>query len=176
MASQIPWTKIKAEWLKGGVTQKKLAEKYHISVKTISNRAYKEGWKNEKGKIREKVEEELRTRVTRAKVDRLERLAAANDDLLEALEQAAAAAKAEPLTLLIDKQGTMRNAESLAKAIQTAVATQRDLHKLPTMDQTFEKKKWRDRMKLEREKLKGDAEIDTEIWKIVPPEGVTVDG
>ena len=95
---------------------------------------------------------------------------------LEALEKAAAAAKAEPMTLLIDKQGTLRNAESLARAIQTAVATQRDLHKLPTMDQTFEKKKWRDRMKLEREKLKGDSGIDMEVWKIVPPEGVTVDG
>lgn len=170
-----PWTKIKAEWLKGGITQKELAEKYGISVKTIQNRAYKEGWKNEKGKIREKTEEELRTRITRAKVNHLEKLAAANDDLLEALMIAAAAVKASPLELLKDKTGSLRNAESLAKAIQTAVATQRDLHKLPTMDQTFEKKKWRERMKLEREKAAG-PQYDDVTWEIQTPEGAVVDG
>ena len=26
--ANIPWAKIKAEWLKGGITQKELAEKY----------------------------------------------------------------------------------------------------------------------------------------------------
>ena len=26
----IPWTKIRAEWLRGGITQKELAEKYGV--------------------------------------------------------------------------------------------------------------------------------------------------
>ena len=36
-----------------------LAEKYGLSVKTIQNRAYKEGWKKRKGKIEEKAESKL---------------------------------------------------------------------------------------------------------------------
>ena len=31
-----PWAKIRTEWLKGGTTYKKLAEKYHVSAKTIA--------------------------------------------------------------------------------------------------------------------------------------------
>ena len=170
-----PWSKIRAEWLKGGITQKQLAEKYGLSVKTISNRAYKEGWKNQKGKIREKVEEQTRERVTRARVNHLERLIAANDLLLEGLEKMAALIQAQPEALLFDKTGSIRNAESFAKALQTAAATQRDLYRLPNIDQKFAAKKWREQLKLEKDKLSG-PDTSLEVWEIETPEGVELDG
>ena len=170
-----PWSKIRAEWLKGGITQKQLAEKYGLSVKTISNRAYKEGWKNQKGKIREKVEEQTRERVTRARVNHLERLIAANELLLDGLEQMAALIQAKPEVVLFDKAGTIKNAESFAKALQTAAATQRDLYRLPNIDQKFAAKKWREQLKLEQQKAAG-PDTGTEIWKIEAPEGVELDG
>lgn len=150
-----PWAKIRAEWLKGGITQKELAEKYHVSVKTIQNRAYKEGWKNEKGKIREKTEEQTRERIVRARVNHLEKLIAAQEDILDGLVAMAALIKDKPKTYLRDQHRTLRNAESMTKALQTAAMTQRDLYRIPNIDQKFAAKKWKEQLKLEKEKAKG---------------------
>lgn len=170
-----PWTKISAEWLKGGTTYQKLADKYGLKEKTIRNRAYKEGWSKQKGQIRDKVEAETRERVVRARVNHLERLIAANDLLLEGLEKMAALIQAHPEALLFDKTGSIRNAESFAKALQTAAATQRDLYRLPNIDQKFAAKKWREQLKLEKDKLSG-PDTSLEVWEIETPEGVELDG
>ena len=143
MASSIPWRKIKTEWLKGGITHQQLADKYKVNVKTIRNRAYKEGWGKAKGKIAEKVEEETRSRVVRARVNRLEKLITANEALLDGLVQMAQIIQKNPFQMFTDAQGTLRNAESFAKAIKTATETQRDLYKLPNMDQKLAKDKWK---------------------------------
>ena len=150
-----PWNKIRAEWLKGGITQKALAEKYGLSVKTIQNRAYKEGWKNEKGKIREKTEEKTRERIVRARVNHLEKLIQAQEDVLDSLIELAQAIKKKPVLMLTDAHGTIRNAESVTKALQTAVMTQRDLYNIRNIDQKFAAKKWKEQLKLEKEKAKG---------------------
>ena len=170
-----PWTKIRTEWLKGGITQAELAKKYGLSVKTIQNRAYKEGWKNEKGKIREKVEEKTRDRVVRARVSHLEKLIQANEALLDGMVQLAEQVKANP-KILTDKTGSIRNVESFARALQAATMTQRDLYGLKNIDQKFAQKKWREQLKLEQKKLKDGPEIEKEIWEIKAPEGVTLDG
>lgn len=170
-----PWAKIRAEWLKGGITQKQLAEKYGLSVKTIQNRAYKEGWKNQKGKIREKTEQEISARVVRARVTHLEKLIDANEKLLDGLVKLADMIQQNPEIVLTDKTGSIRNAESFAKALQTATATQRDLYRIPNIDQKFAAKKWREQLKLEKEKVAG-PESDTEVWEIQAPDGVELDG
>lgn len=170
----IPWGKIRAEWLKGGTSYKKLGEKYKVSPKTIGNRASKEGWGKEKGKISEKVMEETRGRIVRARVNHLEKLITANEALLDGLMQMAAMIGENP-NILKDKTGSIRNAESFAKALQTATMTQRDLHNLKTVDQKFAEKKWRDQKKIEKEKLAGPV-IDQEVWEIQTPEGDVLDG
>jgi len=164
-----PWNKIRAEWLKGGITQKQLAEKYGVSVKTISNRAYKEGWKNQKGKIREKVEEQTRDRVVRARVNHLDKLIQANEMLLDGLLEMAEQIKAQPAMNLFDKTGSLRNAESFARAVQTATLTQRDLYGLKNIDQKLAQKKFlaeQKRLKSEEKELKGTVvriETDEEV-------------
>jgi len=170
-----PWTKIRAEWLKGGKTYKALAEKYGLSERTIRTRASKEGWKNQKRQIADKVETETRERVVRARVNHLERLIAANDLLLEGLEKMAALIQEQPEALLFDKTGSIRNAESFAKALQTAAATQRDLYRLPNIDQKFAAKKWKEQMKLEQQKM-SSPDTSLEVWEIETPEGVELDG
>ena len=170
-----PWPKIRAEWLKGGITQKELAEKYGISVKTIQNRAYKEGWKKEKGKIREKTEEELRGRIVRARVTHLEKLIEAQENALDALLSLTEEIKKKPRYWLRDEHQTIRNAESITKALQTAVMTQRDLYRIPNIDQKFAAKKWKEQQKLEREKAAG-PQYDEEVWEIQAPEGDVLDG
>lgn len=167
-----PWPKIRAEWLKGGITQKELAEKYGISVKTIQNRAYKEGWKKEKGKIREKTEEKLRERIVRARVTHFEKLIEAQENALDALLDLTAMIKDKPRYWLRDEHQTIRNAESITKALQTAVMTQRDLYRIPNIDQKFAAKKWKEQQKLEREKQKGPEQAAGPLMIVVhePPE------
>lgn len=40
----IPWKKLKAEYVRGGISQQKLAEKYGISYNTLKRRAVAEKW------------------------------------------------------------------------------------------------------------------------------------
>lgn len=144
----IPWDKIRAEWLKGGITQEELAKKYNIKLKTLQNRSSNEGWKKSKGKIREKTEELLQARVSRARANRLEKLITAQEDTLDALVALSEKVKEDPL-LFFDEKGGLRNAESLTRAIQTATLTQRDLYSLKNIDQKFMQKKWKEEQKLQ---------------------------
>ena len=165
-----PWGKIRAEWLKGGTTYKKLGEKYHLSANTIRNRASKEGWAKEKVQIRDKVGTELRGRIVRARVNHLEKLIDANEALLDGLVKLAELIRSEPEKMLVDKTFSLKSAESFAKALQVATMTQRDLYRLPTIDQKFAAKKWKEQLKLEKEK-QGTGTAEQEIWKIELPEG-----
>ena len=189
MAAQ--WGRIRQSYM-AGKNYKELSEKYHVSVKTIQNRASKEGWVKEKGKIKEEVGEKIHARVVRVRVAELEKLIDANGKLIDTLVTLTDRAADEKQTncMMFDKAGSMKNVESLAKAIQIAVQTQRDLFKLPTLDQDFRKKTEaqrkrenkeklaieREKLELEKQKEKDEAETDTEIWKIVAPEGIELDG
>ena len=149
-----PWTKIKAEWLKGGTSYKKLAEKYGLSERTIRDRASKEGWGKKKRQIADKVTTELCARVAHTRVNHLERLINASELIITGLEKLAAEVAADPVKYLQDKSGSLRSAESITKALQTATETQRDLYRLPNIDQKFAAKKWREQLKLEKDKTK----------------------
>lgn len=167
----IPWGKIRAEWLKGGITQKQLAEKYGVKLKTIQNRASNEGWKKEKGKIREETEDKLRGRIVRARVTHLEKLIEANEALLQGLALMAAAIGEDP-NKLMDKTGSLRNAESFAKALETATKTQRDLYRLPNIDQKLAAKKFAAEQK---EKKAAAKEISGTVWQVITEDGEPLD-
>ena len=57
----VNWRKIKAEYIAGGISQRKLADKYGISIATVERRAKKEKWttlrRKAEGKSIEKVTE-----------------------------------------------------------------------------------------------------------------------
>lgn len=168
-----PWARIRAEWLKGGITQQELADKYHLSVKTIQNRAYKEGWKNQKGKIAEKTEEKTRERIVRARVNHLERLINASELIITGLEKLAAEVATDPVKYLQDKSGSLRSAESITKALQVATETQMELYKVPNIDQKFALKKWN----AEQRQKKAEAkELSDTVVRIITDEEEPLDG
>ena len=188
MATQ--WGRIKAAWLKGDVTYADLAKKYKLSVKTIQNRAYKEGWKKEKGIIEEEVGKATRARIVKNKTEMLEMLIEANQSMAQALKDLSARIAANP-DLLMGGKMDAKAADSLSKAIETTTRTQRDLLKLPTLDQDLHAKEFRvakkvqeAKMKLDREKweeekarrkdeMSGDGGV---IWVTEDPEGGELDG
>ena len=186
-----PWGRIRQGYM-AGRSYKELSEKYGVSVKTIQNRASNEGWTKEKGKIREEVGEKIHARVVRVRVQELEKLMDANGKLIDTLvtltEQAADIEKTN--SMMFDKAGSMKNVESLAKAIQVAVQTQRDLFKLPTLDQDMRKKAEaqrkreakakmeieQERLQLEKQKASEGTTADAEVWKLTEPDGEEIDG
>lgn len=184
------WGRIKQSYM-AGKSYKELSEKYGVTVRTIQNRASKEGWTKEKVKIREEVGQKIHERVVRVRVNELEKLIDANGKLIDTLVELTTKAQGHELVLMMDKAGTMKNVESLAKAIQIAVQTQRDLFKLPTLDQDMRKKQEaqrkreakeklamdREKLEIEKQKVAGDdKENEQEIWQVVSPDGTVVDG
>ena len=184
------WRKIKTEYMTGSVTYPELAQKYKLAEKTIRNRAYKEGWAKEKGQIRDEIGTEMRERVVRARVNDLQKLLDANEKMIDAMLVMVSAVAADPGVTLCDKAGTLRNAESLSKAIQTLVANQRDLLKLPTLQQDMDRKaqlqhvkEFNAKLKLEKDKwraeqaerAKAQSVQQGTVWHVVAPEGESVD-
>jgi len=188
-AKKAQWGRVRQGFM-AGKSYAELAKQHGISVKTIQNRASKEGWTKEKGKIAEEVGEKIHARVVRVRVQELEKLMDANGKLIDALVEMAEVIQAKPKINMFDAAGSLKNAECFAKAIQIAVQTQRDLYKLPTLDQDFRKKaeaarkrETKEKLAIEREKLEmeknkaqGETEAETEVWKIIAPEGDVIDG
>lgn len=184
-----PWGRIRQGFM-AGKSYAEIAEKYHVAVKTIQNRAYKEGWNKEKGKIEEEVVEKIHSRVVRARVEQLEKLMEANEKLLDGLLEMAGMIAEKPIVNLFDQKGSLRNASDFASAIQTAVAVQRDLYKIPSLEQDMKKKaeaarrrEAKARLEIEREKLameqakaRNSEGADLEIWQLETPEGEEMDG
>lgn len=54
MAHQPDWGAIRTEYIGGGTSYRKLAKKYSVSLKTLSDRASREGWVEERNKVRDK--------------------------------------------------------------------------------------------------------------------------
>ena len=53
------WKRIKAEYIAGGISLQKLAEKYDVSFSTIQKKSMEEKWGNLRKKNRRKVEEKI---------------------------------------------------------------------------------------------------------------------
>ena len=188
MAAQ--WGRIRQGYM-AGKSYKELSEKYHVSVKTIQNRASNEGWTKEKGKIKEEVGQKIHERVVRVRVQELEKLMEANGKLIDGLLAMAEMIQEKPAHTLFDDKRTLKNAEAFTRAIQTAVQTQRDLYKLPTLDQDFRKKEEaqrkreaKEKLQIEREKweaeqlekAKATETASGTVWQISAPEGMELDG
>ena len=120
-----------------------------------------------------------------------EKLAAANGALIDALVEMTKQAAEKPNQTLFDAGATLRNAESLSKAIQLAAMTQRDLYRLPSMDQELRKKaeaarkkEANEKLKLEREKWEAEQRekakaaeaVSGTVWEVIEPDGEDTDG
>lgn len=96
------WKKIKAEYIKGGTSYRKLAEKYNAPFGTLRKVAAKEGWRELRDKTRLKTDTRLTDAVSKEQADRLSRIHKVADDLLMQLESIVSDFKREDL--IMDKQ------------------------------------------------------------------------
>ena len=52
---RINWAKIKAEYIAGGISQRKLAAKYGVTYSTLRHQAETQSWKEERDKLSRKI-------------------------------------------------------------------------------------------------------------------------
>ena len=81
------WQKIKAEYIAGGTSYRKLAEKYNIPFGTLKRVALKEKWSD----LREQCKQKSATKIVEIESDkqaeRMRRLLTVSDMLLDAVEE-----------------------------------------------------------------------------------------
>ena len=86
------WKRIKAEYIAGGTSYRKLAEKYGVSFSTLRKVAAKEQWTELRNITRAKMDTKISDTVSdqgaKKAVDKLARVSDLTDKLLDKLEQA----------------------------------------------------------------------------------------
>lgn len=93
------WKKLKAEYIAGGISYRKLAEKHNVPFHTLRKQAAKEHWRE----LRDECIAKTATKIVELESDknalRMERLLKVSDDLLDVVEEAVASFKAGELAL-----------------------------------------------------------------------------
>ena len=80
------WSKLKREYIAGGTSYRKLAEKYGVSFSTLRKVAAKEGWTELRDKARAKTDTKLTDLISDQQAERYKRLQDVTDMLLDNLE------------------------------------------------------------------------------------------
>lgn len=80
------WLKLKAEYIAGGISYRKLAEKHGVSFNTMKRIAVREKWNDLRQQASEKATTKIVDKEAGKAADRLTRIVAASDSLLEAIE------------------------------------------------------------------------------------------
>ena len=120
------WKKLKAEYIKGGTSYRKLAEKHNVSFHTLRKQAAKENWKA----LRDEVTAKSVTKIIEIESDnqaeRMKRLLTVSDKLLLAVEDAVEKFQAGELKL--DK-GALKSLSGTIKDIKDIqnIKTQLDI-------------------------------------------------
>lgn len=73
------WKKIKAEYIRGGISQQKLADKYGVSYSTIYRRARLEGWTAKRSECERKANEKLMEKIADEQASLMAQMAVLHD-------------------------------------------------------------------------------------------------
>ena len=157
----VDWKKIKAEYLKGGTSYRKLAEKYNVPFGTLRKVAAKEEW----AQLRAQVDTETDTKIAKVEVDRrvkrYERMMAATDSLLDLVEKAIKELRTGDLVL--DKtafkqiSGTLKDIKDI-QSIKSGLDIEEQKAKIAVLWKQAESDK------VEDTTIVVKYEDDTELW------------
>lgn len=80
------WKKIKSEYIRGGISYRKLAEKYNVSPTTLYRKMKSENWVQKREQTESKVEAKIAEAVVKKEVDKIDRVQNIADILLSKIE------------------------------------------------------------------------------------------
>jgi uncharacterized protein YjcR len=111
----VDWKQLKREYIAGGTSYRKLAEKYKVSYNTLAKVAAKENWGNLKQETAEKITTKIVEIESDKQAERMRRLLTVSDKLLLAVEDAVEQFQAGEL--LLDK-GALKSLSGTIKDIK----------------------------------------------------------
>lgn len=118
------WKKIKAEYIAGGISYRKLAEKHNVPFHTLRKVAAKEKWHD----LREQTSAKAATKIVEIESDkqaeRMKRLLTVSDKLLQAVEDAVEQFQAGELLL---GKGALKSLSGAIKDIKDIQAIKTEL-------------------------------------------------
>ena len=111
------WKQLKREYIAGGTSYRKLAEKYDVSFHTLRKQAAKENWKALRDEVATKTVTKIVEIESDKQADRMRRLLTVSDKLLEVVENAVDKFQAEELildrTALKSLSGTIKDIKDI---------------------------------------------------------------
>ena len=109
------WKKLKAEYIAGGTSYRKLAEKYDVSFHTLRKQAAKENWKALRDETTAKTVTKIIEIESDKQAERMKRLLTVSDKLLAAVEDAVEQFQAGELML---EKGALKSLSGTIKDIK----------------------------------------------------------
>jgi uncharacterized protein YjcR len=108
----VDWLAIRNDYINGGGSYRKLAEKYGVSFNTLKEKAVEEGW----AKLKEDQHHKITTRTQQKTQDKLTRLVLNKQELAVKLAGIYASNESD-----INKQQKIQSIQSYMRAIDTAL-------------------------------------------------------
>lgn len=183
----IDWTAIKAEYITGTISYRKLADSWGVSFRTLSDRALREGWKEARDKHRnnvvEKTVQKVASRKASTTANKLCDLQEAADNMGRVIAEIFADSEQFHRHIVTEglgmgatkveerqyKKVDTKAIKDLTGAIKDLAAIMRNIYDLPTaqeqaaMDIAAERLRL-DKAKAEAEQNTGDDEVKVEFF------------
>ena len=144
------WKKLRAEYIAGGTSYRKLAEKHKVSYNTLTKVAAKENW----GGLRQKTAEKITTKIIEIESDkqaeRMKRLLTVSDKLLLAVEDAVNKFQAEEL--LLDRT-----------ALKSLSGTIKDIKDIQSLKTSLDIEEQKARIAILKKQAEADTNGSTEV-------------
>ena len=144
------WKKIKAEYIAGGTSYRKLAGKHKVSYNTLAKVAAKENW----GSLKQETAEKITTKIVEIEsdkqADRMKRLLTVSDKLLTAVEDAVD--KFQAKELLLDRA-----------ALKSLSGTIKDIKDIQSIKTELDIEEQKARIAILRKQAEADANGSTEV-------------
>ena len=134
--------KIKAEYIKGGTSYRKLAKKYGVPLTTLERKAKNEKWTELRRQTERKAEAIIVENEANRQAERMNRLLAVSDKLLEAVEKAVDGFVSEDLvfdkSVLKSLSGAIRDIKEI-QSIKSALDIEEQKARISKLQKEAEK-------------------------------------
>ena len=148
------WKRIKREYIAGGTSYRKLADKYGVSFSTLKEVAAKEHWRDAKAKCQAEATTKIIEIESDKQADRMRRLLTVSDKLLEAVE------------IAVDQfqVGELVTEKGVLKSLASAIKDIKDIQSLKTSLDIEEQKA---RIAILKKQAEADADTTNEVAVII---------
>lgn len=138
------WKKIKAEYIAGGTSYRKLAEKYNVSFGTLRRVAEREGWTQKRAQVAHNVDTKIMETVSEDEAEKATNIIDVADKLLKKIYD------------MLDEDYNTQNIKNLTSALK-------DLKEIKGYKSAIDLKEQEARIAKLRKEVEDDTETDATV-------------